>query len=288
MTRDGERDDRPTRLGRSKRTGRRLLLMLATTIAAAATTFALLSHGGPGPAHVSEARASKTQVASLLSADMTLSSEARPHGVPTSNDWANHPRVGETTNLSAFTAFTAWGQLYRCATSGGTPPVEFQDLQAWARYPGRGWVRLQQSSELAGNAFAETYAANRSVPALVREATSARTVVGLKSGYNFHFWPKTGRVVLPGTQQPMAWVIALRARYSAPPSASACAVLSVGGDLWRSQYAPFAGTGRNNVDVGIGRFKRVGMRWRAFTMTTAPAVVKADPPPLDLPADELR
>ncbi len=265
-------------------------MSVAAIIAAASVAVVLAGgRGDDASSAASSDRASAAQVAALLASDMSERSEVLPHGVPLRNDWARHPRAGEPVGVPGFSAFTAWGQIYRCAGSRAeAPPVELRDLQAWAYYPGDGWVRLQRSSHLSGGAYAEDFHRNRSVPALIRKADSTATVVKLRAGYNFHFWPRGGRVTLRRAKA-TAYVVSMRARYAAPALASDCAVLSVGADFWRTATAPFAGSGTNNVDAGIGRFKRVSRDWRVFTMTTVISdAVRASPPPLGLAAPELR
>ena len=148
------------------------------------------------------------------------------------------------------------------------------------------WRRIQFSSDLQGAAFAEDYAGPAVAPLYLARG-SGDTLVEPRPGYNFHFWPRPGRVSLRASEV-VAIVVALRARLapSRPPAQrQACFVLSVGGDLWRSlgaQPDPL-----NAGDVGIGRFKRVELHWRLYTMSTAkPSLLKRLPLPLLAAPDE--
>lgn len=234
--------------------------------------------------------AAKPALTRLLGSDMSRRSEVRPHGVPRWYDWSSHPRVRALTPMLGFEAFTAWGQLYRCAHAPPSPndAVDLRDLQSWALLRGsRRWRRLQLSSDLEGVAFAEDYA-GPAVAARYVARGSGGTSVKLRTGYNFHFWPSSGRISLRASDV-VAIVVTLRARLwpgwpleQRPP----CFVLSVGGDLWRSVSAQPGAS--NNGDVGIGRFKRVERDWRLFTMSTAtPSLRRRFPLPLTAASDEM-
>jgi hypothetical protein len=231
------------------------------------------------------------RVDSLLAADMAKPSEARPHGVPAGYDWAAGPRAHDSRMAARFAAFTAWGQLYRCA--GAAVPrraVELRDLQAWAlsRATGR-WTEIQHTSDLDGASFAEDYRRPTTAARIVRRDATT-TIARLRGGYNFHFWPSAGRVAVAG-RDTAAVVVALRARLAPTPGLAGrppCVLLSAGGDFWRSVGASPSTAGAV-ADAGIGRFKLVQRSWRLFTMTTAsPDVLLAHPIPLRARGSELR
>jgi len=225
----------------------------------------------------------------LLGSDMRRPSEELPHGVPRSYDWSRHPRVRALTPLLSFTAFTAWGQLYRCAHAPPSPndAVDLRDLQSWALLRGsQRWRRLQLSSDLEGAAFAEDYV-KPTVAARYVARGSGGTSVKLRTGYNFHFWPNSGRISLRASDV-VAIVVTLRARLrpGRPEQRPPCFVLGVGGDRWRSISAQPGGS--NSGDVGIGRFKRVERDWRLFTMSAAsPRLLRRFPLPLTAAPGEI-
>jgi hypothetical protein len=225
-------------------------------------------------------------VTKMLRADMTTPHEARPHGVPPSYDWAAGPRARPVAPPAGFTALTAWGQVYRCAGSAfdADDTIQVRDLQTWLLV-GQRWRRVQRADALGGSAFAEDYR-RPPVAARVVARGAGGTAVHMVDGYNFHFWPGKGRVTFdPGALRDIA--VVARARRIPHGSDAGCFVLSIGADYWRSLGAP---GGTSNVsDAGIGRFKRVGRSWRAFSMTTASAATLSNHPlPLRLPARELR
>jgi hypothetical protein len=229
---------------------------------------------------------SSSLVAQMLTTDMTAPHEARPHGVPPSYDWAARPRPRRAPPPADFRAFTAWGQLYRCANAAFDPDdtVELRGLETWLLV-GQRWRRVQRSSALGGSAFAEDYA-HPPVAARVVARRASGTRVRMVDGYNFHFWPGKGRVAFDPARVRDVAVVA-RARRIRHGRHGGCFVLSLGADYWRSLTA--AGGPANVSDAGIGRFKRVGRRWRAFSMTTASANTLARHPlPLRLPTRELR
>ena len=217
---------------------------------------------------------------------MTAPHEARPHGVPASYDWAAGPRARRAAPPADFRAFTAWGQLYRCANAPFDPDdtVQVRDVQTWLLVGDR-WRRVQRSSSLGGSAFAEDYA-RPPVAAKVVARGADGTRVRMVDGYNFHFWPGRGRVAFDPARVRDVAVVA-RARTIPHGAAAGCFVLSIGADYWRSRTSP-GGPG-NVSDAGIGRFKLVGRRWRAFGMTTASARTLArNPLRLRIPSRELR
>lgn len=226
----------------------------------------------------------------VLESDMSVASQDLPQGVPTTYDWAQHPRLGHIVSPSRFDAFTAWGQLYQCAGTAPTPTtkVQLDDLQAWVLLRGaRTWRSVQASSDLQGAAFPESYVGTP-VAAQYLSRGPRGTSVELRSGYNFHFWPGSGRIPLQASDV-IAIVVTVRARLSpsVPERPPPCLVLSVGGDMWTSPTA-VPDAFRDSGDVGIGRFKRVGSAWRLFTMSTAsPRVLQNSPLPLlSVPAED--
>jgi len=233
------------------------------------------------------ARISTAAQTQLLLSDMSEPSQELPQGVPVWYDWAERPRTHQVVPLGSFRAFTAWGQLYRCAgtsaSAGAT--VDLRDLQTWVLLRGSSqWRRIQFSSYLGGAAFAEDYAG----PTVAGRysASSSGTSAQLVSGHNFHFWPDAGRVNL-NAEDVAALTVAVEARLKPTREpGTPCFVLSVGGDVWKSLTAPAGGS--NSEDVGIGRFKQVERHWRLFTMTTATAerLRKHPLPPISSVADD--
>ena len=211
--------------------------------------------------------ASKPTLGHLLRLDMTKRGEARPHGVPLSYDWSRRPRVKHKAPPSGFRAATAWGHLYRCSRSRPTrSAVELRGLQLWALVRGdRKWRRLQYASDLGGRSFPEDYKGSSTAPDLVARNLWG-TTVRLLPGYNFHFWPSP-RAVLPANVTAVTTIV--RARFATGRSPKhACVALAAGSDYWRTP-AVRSGGPANVTDAAIGRFKRIGARWRLFTATTA-------------------
>jgi hypothetical protein len=246
-----------------------------------------LSLGAAAEPHRAQpARQSASAVSNLLTSDMTAPHEARPHGVPSAWDWAKGPRPRRAPPPADFTAFTAWGQLYRCAGARFDPDetIELRDLQTWLLARGH-WTRVQLSSAVGGSAFPEDYTGPAVAPRVMARGPSG-TKVRMRAGYNFHFWPP-GRVALD-PRKVGAVAVVVHARRIGRRAGAGCVTLSVGADYWRSLGAPAVGT-TNAVDAGIGRFKRVRGGWRAFSMTTAsPSTLARHPLPLRLSAGELR
>jgi len=241
------------------------------------------------PFVASSATARQVSIRPLLLSDMRKPSEALPHGVPLSYDWARHPRVG-VRKPHGFAAFTAWGQVYRCA--GGTArlrrPIELRGLESWVfSRSAQRWRRLQRSSKLRGASFPEDFK-GRSTSALIVRRNARGTAVRLRPGFNFHFWPEGPRARLSANDtQAVAVLVRARLRRSRAHPAR-CALVSVGGDYWRTATSPSEGF-KNSADAGIGRFKRVKRSWRMFTMTTASAkLLRQHPLPVSASPSQLR
>jgi hypothetical protein len=261
----------------------RLVFSTALTLSIVLSAFGAV----PGPQREKPPHPRPKVVSNLLRSDMTAPHEAPPHGVPSSYDWARGPRPRRAAPPADFTAFTAWGQLYRCAGARFDPAetVELRDLETWLLVGGH-WKRAQRSSALGGAAFAEDYVGPPAAARLVARGPKGSRV-RMRVGRNFHFWPAAGRVRFDARRVTDVAVV-VRARRVDGGSKAGCLTLSVGADYWRSLTAPAAGSG-NAVDAGIGRFKRVDGNWRAFSMTTASADALArHPVPLRLAERELR
>jgi hypothetical protein len=213
-------------------------------------------------------REAKPTLKRLLRLDMTKPGAVRPHGVPASYDWARRPRVKRKAPPSAFRAATAWGHLYRCARSRPSRrAVEIRGLQLWVLLRGeRRWRRLQYASDVHGRSFPEDYHGGSIAPDLVGRNLS-ETTVRLQPGYNFHFWPSP-RAVLPGGVRAVTTIVRARFAVRGRPRHNPCVAVAAGSDYWRTPTVT-AGGRRNVTDAAIGRFKRVGNRWRLFTATTA-------------------
>ena len=221
--------------------------------------------------------------------DMQLPHEGRPHGLPESCNWAQHPRMGPGADPGSFTAMTAWGQLYEAA--GGNPAqntrVHIRNIRAYVlSKQDRQWHRVQASADVAGAAFREDFAFNESVPAALRAEPDGGISVKAGGGRNFHFWPATRRAAID--RQDLAGVfVTVQARLVVDDPAKpddrdqARYLLGAGGDYWKSRKSPWF-FWKTNKAIAIGRFKYVRPCWQAFNITTlSPADLRQNPPPLE-------
>lgn len=221
--------------------------------------------------------------------DMLLPHEGKPHGVPESYSWGLAPRIGMGNNPQSFRAMTAWGHVYE--DSEGNPAkntrVQIRNIQAYmlSRADGQ-WHLIQSSPLVKGAAYREDFAYNINVPANVRPEADGGISVKAGGGYNFHFWPSIGRIVI--SPEDIAGIfVTVQARLSvdnpaqADDRAQARYLLGVGGDYWRSQKAVWF-FWKTNKDIAIGRFKYVTATWQAFNMTTLSAdELRHKPPPIE-------
>jgi hypothetical protein len=217
----------------------------------------------------------------MLAADMAQPHEVLPHGVPTYWAWAKNAFVSPPAPAD-YSAFTAWGQVYRCANAPHDPDdvIEIQGLQTW-ELDQSGWHQYQASSDITGVAFPEDYS-RAQIPADIRARSGNWLKVRMTEGYNFHFWPAT-RAPFGASVQTV--VVLVRARLIAYGVKANCVGLSVGGDYWQTVADPLA----NVTGAGVGRFKRVEGGWRVFSMTLHPQTpTVAYPLPASFAASELR
>jgi hypothetical protein len=221
--------------------------------------------------------------------DMKLPHEGKPHGVPKHWDWANGPKKGLGNNPGRFRAMIATGKVYE--DIWGNPAkntrVQIRNLEAY--YLSRKdatWHLLQQSSTVDGKAFREDFKDDYSRPADIRREPSGGISVKAGGGFNFHFWSPNGRTLIDPTDINGIFVT-VQARLivdqkNLPDDRHlARYLLSVGGDYWINKTARWAGTGVNNNDISLGRFKYVTIDWKAFNMSTLNEYeIRQNPPPL--------
>jgi hypothetical protein len=219
--------------------------------------------------------------------DMTLAHEGRPHGVPTSIDWALKPRVGALVPPDTWNAAIAWGQLYEWIN--GNPAtntrVNIKDLEMYyLSKADQKWHLLQKSVGVDGNAYVEDFAGDVNKPADKRIEKDGSVSVKAGGGYNFHFWSKLGRVKYP--QGDVAGIyVTVKARLVVDKTTlpddrdKAKYLMSVGGDWWLSLTAPWDNW-KTNWDMGISRFRYVNTEWKSYNMCSVPAAkIRENPPP---------
>ncbi len=245
----------------------------------------------PTPTAVTTVRSLEQQ----LSADMTVGSEAIPHGVPFSWGWPIRPRVHMGNDPNGFTAFIPWGHVYECYLGNPQPwaRTELSALSAFILSKRTGqWSRLATSPKLDGGAYREDYVGDESVVAPTLLTSTGTTTVTVGNGRNYHFWPSSGKVVIDPTD--VAGVVTfMRARLAPDTYSTAlpdpCMTLGVGADYWRSVLSGWVTGQVNNDDAGIGRFKRLTRSWRLYGMSTLSlAQMNAHPLPVAVPQSELR
>jgi len=221
--------------------------------------------------------------------DMTLPHEGSPHGVPLNYDWAVRPRVGMGNNPGTFRAMTAWGQIYEDAA--GNPSsnsrVKIRNMRAFllGKKDGK-WHVLQASRKVEGAAYREDFEGDVNKPPDIRQEPDTTVSVTAGGGYNYHFWPSTGRSSIdPNDVGGIFTTVQARLILDDPAGpddrASARYLLSMGGDYWLSLSAQWDNF-KTNGDIGIGRFKTVRVEWQAFNMTSLTADdLRRNPPPME-------
>ena len=222
--------------------------------------------------------------------DMKLEHEGRPHGVPDSYDWAWGPRIGIQSPPSGWNAVMAWGQVYEWIN--GNPAsntrVQIKDLELhYLSKTDHKWHLLQKELVVDGAAYVEDYVDDVNIPADIRVEPDGSISVTAGGGYNFHFWPYTGRVNFP-VDDIEGCFVTLKARLILDDStgtddrADAKFVLNVGGDWWQSLTAEWD-QWTTNADIGHGRFRFVTSEWKSYNMhSVLEDTIRNNPPPFEL------
>jgi hypothetical protein len=231
----------------------------------------------------------KQDIIDTLAYDMSGQHEALPHGVNPDAGWYDHPRVGMGEDPGGFKALTAWGQLY--VPESGNPAtntrVQIKDMQTYlmSRIDST-WHLVQDTDDISGAAYAESFAENANKPADARQEPTGGISVTAGNGYNYHYWPASGRI--PINPYNVGGVITLcRARLILDDSSEvddreqARYILSMGADYWLNLSAQWD-QWKTNGDVGIGKFKFVENDWKVFSMSTLKEnELRKNPPPID-------
>jgi hypothetical protein len=219
--------------------------------------------------------------------DITLPHEGLPHGA-SHFDWGKKPRAGAKNPPAGWTAAIAWGQLYEWI--GGNPAtntrVQIRDLQMYyLSKTDNKWHELQKSLLVEGAAYREDFAGDVNIPADIRKEPDGSISVTAGGGFNFHFWPKSGRVLIP-KDDVLACFVTVQCRLilndlnGFDDRDSARYLMSVGGDWWQSMTAQWDNW-TTNADMGIGRFRFVTKEWQGHNLITlSPEETLQNPPPL--------
>ncbi|MFN8205932.1 MAG: T9SS type A sorting domain-containing protein [Bacteroidales bacterium] len=222
--------------------------------------------------------------------DMTLPHEGRPHGVPDSYNWSKNPRAGAVEPPADWTAGIAWGQLYEWINGNPATNTRVQIKYLELHYLSKTdhqWHRIQKTLRVNGNAYVEDFVGDVNKPADTRIESDGSISVTCGDGYNFHFWPSTGRSSFPANVVAGCFVTVKARLVLDDPLGnddrdSAKYVLSVGGDWWLSLTAAWDNF-KTNADMGIGRFRFVTPEWRSYSMFSVPVdTLLNNPPPFTL------
>jgi hypothetical protein len=219
--------------------------------------------------------------------DITLPHEGLPHGA-SHFDWGKKPRAGAKNPPAGWTAAIAWGQLYEWigGNSATNTRVQIRDLKMYyLSKTDNKWHELQKSLLVEGAAYREDFADDESKPANIRKEPDGSISVTAGDGYNFHFWPKSGRVLIP-KDDVLACFVTVQCRLilndlnGFDDRDSARYLMSVGGDWWQSMTAQWDNW-TTNADMGIGRFRFVTKEWQGHNLITlSPEETLQNPPPL--------
>lgn len=219
--------------------------------------------------------------------DVSLPHEGKPHGVPEHWDWACAPRAGLAAPPENWTAAIAWGQLYEWKE--GNPAtntrVQIKDLEMYyLSKTDSNWHLLQEALLVEGAAYREDFANDENKPADQRLEPDGSLSVTAGNGYNFHFWPNSGRTEFP-VNDVLGCFVTVKARLIVDKPAelddrsAARYLMGVGGDWWESLNSVWDNW-TTNADMGIGRFRFVSSEWKSYNMISIPLdMVERFPPP---------
>ncbi len=222
--------------------------------------------------------------------DMKKPHEGYPHGVSTECNWGQKAREHLGTDPGRFRAATAWGQLYeeRDGNPAENTRVQLRNLELYYfSKKEQKWIQLQSETEVAGDAYLENFADDINRPANDRDESDngGGLSVTAGDGYNYHFWPKSGRVPIAHDDIAIIFSTCQARLVVDDPSKpddrhKARYILSVGGDYWLSVTARWDYYETNN-DFAIGRFKYVTNEWQAFNAWAGDEeLLRKNPPPI--------
>ena len=232
---------------------------------------------------------------------MNAAGDGAPHGVPTYWSWAQKPSLQSVTPPAGMSAITGWGQIYSDASNvqPANVRVELRNMETyvWSN-TNHAWTRVQAAAHVDGAHFVEDFAGNAATPTDLRAEPDGGVSTGMASGFNFHFWPATGRGALPNPSDVGGVYTTVQARLildnpSGPDNRGQARYLAnTGGDWWRTTSIGY-GDGTNNPGVGQSRFTYVTSDWTAINFYTggpiaiAPnswteAQLRASVPPVNL------
>lgn len=227
----------------------------------------------------------------ILQNDMLLPHEAQLNGLPESFDWSQGPRVGWGNQPPLeWKAMIPWGQVYRDPNlvELTNTRIHIRKMQAWYLNPEMEWVKWITTSDLYGRHYFEDYRGDINIEADIRQEASGGISVVFKEGYNFHFWPRFGRVNIQPEEIRGVW-ISVEARVimdranGVDNRALSNYLMGSGGDYWKSLTAPWDNF-NSSGDIGIGRMKYLSTDWKAFNMHTLDDErLDNYPPPFDQP-----
>lgn len=229
---------------------------------------------------------SQTTLTEIIN-DMLLQHEGNPHGVPSNYDWYSKPRKGAPEPGAGWTAAIAWGQIYEWAggNNATNTRIHIRDLAMYyLSKKDNKWHLLQSAVRVSGANYREDFVGDINKPASIRIESDGGISTTCGGGFNFHFWPSTGRITIP-VNDVAGCFVTVKARLVIDDATKpddrdkAKYLMSVGGDWWQSLTAPWDNY-KTNCDIGIGRFRFITSDWKSFNMYSVPAdSIRSNPPP---------
>jgi len=206
--------------------------------------------------------------------DMFTEHEGKPHGVPTSWDWAIKPNEA-TYGIppSGYNYATAWGQVY-AEKNLPDPDVKYpnvrvhlKDLQLYIYYSDKTWKLVQNEMNPAGLLYVEDYKNDKNKETKIVKESGGGISIQAGSGWNFHFFPDEF-AKLSNRNNIVGTLVVCKARLLGPENDAKNSkyILSVGGDYWKDEDSSWNGNDENNTGIGLGRFKYITTKWQYFTM----------------------
>lgn len=224
----------------------------------------------------------------LIARDMELPHEGKLSGVPDYYGWASGPEIVMGNNPGDFKALIAWGQIYADAagSSSQNTRIQIRNIKTYILSKKTGsWSLVQSSVAVEGAAFREDYADNINVPADTRDEPDGSTSVKLTTGYNYHFWPTSGRATIsPDDIAGVFTTVEARLIVDNPAQPDdrdkARFLAGMGGDYWLDTTAGWDYF-RTSGAIASGRLRYVDRQWNRFNMTTLTRdELYTNPPPI--------
>lgn len=199
-----------------------------------------------------------------------LPHDASPDGTNPASGWYTNSQAGQLNNPGLNTAMLGWGHYYNAVGATSPDRVAIRNMQVFICHgSSHRWTRYSH-----GNIYGEEYtdfATDTHFAAELFVQSRGESVTRVANGHAFHWWPNSGRFLIP-TNTIHGILVVCQGKLLPTPGNSPTAeayVFGVGADYWIDLISPWAPGFVNNPGVGVGQLKFLTTEWSWHVMSTA-------------------